>query len=202
MKTTNTLRILAGLSFLIFFCPFFQMCSDEDIPRMTMHLAPIQPDSIAGDSIKIQAWEKSIEKEEEAKIKAEKRAYTEEHRKETILNAYEISYTYGNLFTKAGEIGPDDFTEPLFYFVVFFLLSVLTSLILFVLALLKKIKAVFISSYVNVVFIILYSLFLFVGDTPIEHLYQVKFGYYLFAINSIALIFVSYKAKNQPRHAV
>lgn len=31
MKLNTIIRVLAGLSLLIFFCPFFQMCSDEDL---------------------------------------------------------------------------------------------------------------------------------------------------------------------------
>ncbi len=177
------------------------MCSDENIPKMSKEALSAEPNSIAKDSIKIQAWEKRIEKEEEGKIKAEKLAYTEEHRHEWIFNAYEISSNYGSALGKNG-VERRDLKDPTFWFVIFFLPSVLTSLILFALALLKKIRAAFISSCVNVVFIILYSLFLFLGDTPIEYLYQVKFGYYLFVLNSIALIFVSYKAKQQPRYAV
>ncbi|KOS05522.1 hypothetical protein AM493_05360 [Flavobacterium akiainvivens] len=197
MKTTNTLRILAGLSFLIFFCPFFQMCSDEDIPKMVKEAASAEPDSITGEITPPKIDEIAIKERE-----AQKQEYLEEHRQEWIFNAYKICHIYGGAFTQEGEIDSKDLKDSAFWFVVFFLLSVLTSLILFVLALLKKIKAAFIGSCINIVFIILYSLFLFVGDNSIEHLYQVKFGYYLFVINSIALIFVSNKAKNQPVNGV
>jgi hypothetical protein len=37
MKSANITRILAGLSFLIFFCPFFQMCSFDAISGTPHH---------------------------------------------------------------------------------------------------------------------------------------------------------------------
>lgn len=195
MKTTNTLRILAGLSFLIFFCPFFQMCSDEDIPKKINETA-IVSDSIAGETTP-----SKIDEAVKKKREAQKQAYLEEHRHEWVFNAYEISNTYGNALAEDG-VERRDLKDPAFWFVIFFIVSVVTSLVIFIMTLLKKTKGIFICSCINLLFVVLYSLFLFVGDTPIESLHQVKFGYYLFVINSIALIFVSYKAKNQYKHAV
>lgn len=195
MKTTNTLRILAGLSFLIFFCPFFQMCSDEDIPKKVNEAA------IVSDSIARETTPSKIDEVVKKKREAQKQAYLEEHRHEWVFNAYEITSNYSGALIEDG-VERRDLKDPAFWFVIFFIFSVVTSLAIFITALLKKAKGVFILSCINTIFIVLYSIFLFMGDTPIEHLYQVKFGYYLFVINSIALIFVSYKAKNQYKHAV
>jgi hypothetical protein len=196
MKPSTTIRVLAGLSLLIFFCPFFQMCSDENIPKMVKEAAIIDADSIAGETTPPKISEAAIKERE-----AQKQAYLEEHRHEWVFNAYQISSNYGTALAENG-IHPKDVTDPIFWFIFIFILSVITSFIIFITAMLRIARAAFIWSFVNVLFIILFSLFLFMGDSPIEHFHQIKFGYYLFVLNSIALIFVSYKAKKQSVNGV
>lgn len=152
MKTTNIIRLLAGLSFLIFFCPFFQMCSDDMMLKrhpLTKEQLDLRKQSITAD-----AYELSIFKN---------------------LNPYNEQETN--------------------WMDIFFSVIIVSSIFILIKSLNRQLTYLSLLCYLN--------LFLAVGflisalGTLFENLNQIKYGYYLFIINTIAIIVLCKKAIKQ-----
>lgn len=173
MKTTHTLRILAGLSFLIFFCPFLTTCTFEKV-------AVDEP--LTTNLPKEQVTEQNDSAHESDR---------------GTVNFYEltgksISNTFKGLKVK-------DLIDADFYLGLLEPAIVVLAFVLLIASLYKKHRLAFIAAAINVALLLLFTFLIYnirYGFEPF------RYGYYLFVLNSIALIFVSYKAKKQPNHAV
>jgi hypothetical protein len=143
MKTQNIIRILAGLSFLIFFCPFFQMCSDR---------SPIN--ILRTDSI-------------------------EQHTDDLTLNAYELSL----------------FVCGLPWLGFFFAAIVIFSVIIFIRSFTDSSFSFRFFCYMN---LIMAFGFLLVGLICflLNDIRQIKYGFYLFLINTIVIIILCKRQYN------
>lgn len=178
----NIVRILAGLTFLIFFCPFFQMCSDDSILQKVETTEEVTSDSVNAEQVSTKSI---INKIPEEKYKLE------ENRKNHALNGYELAYIN---FKEINKLTFDDIIDSGFVFFSFYTLIVFSSSILLINTIRKRMKIVFYLSVANLLLGIS-SLILFVTDLLFEEISQIKFGYYLFIINTLALIIFSRKIK-------
>ena len=147
MKYAILIRFLAGLTFLIFLCPFFQMCSDES------------------------RFKKSV------------KYYSRERTKdETTENAYQLS-----LFDTLG--------QERFYFdwvLVPFTLIILGAVVILVFSLRNHFFALRFICYLNLGLTLLFLSLMFFG-LLLEDFTQIKYGYYLFVLNTIVIIILSKK---------
>jgi hypothetical protein len=190
MTAANITRILAGLSFLIFFCPFFDMCSGHEAATADASLeTPVEITETPQETVTETAPQPETVINNEI---------------ESVLNGYRVAAVFaGSIIENRLDLHEKDtWQDPVVYTVLFFVIATLISLSIFILNLLKKYRTVFILSCVNIFFIVAETITFFLPEGVFEEPEQIKFGYYLFVANGIALIFVGYKAKNQPTHAV
>lgn len=153
MKTTNIIRLLAGLSFLIFFSPFFQMCSDD----MMLKRHPLTKEQL-------------------------------DLRKESLTtNAYDLSF-FKNL-------NPYNEQETN-WMDIFFSVIIVSSIFILLKSLNGQWTYLSLLCYLNMFLSIGFLITAFIG-TLFENLSQIKFGYYLFLINTIAIIVLCKKAIKQ-----
>lgn len=147
MKNTQIIRFLAILTFFIFTCPFFQMCSSDNTLK------------------------KSI------------RGYSAIHNSdETTQNAYQLS-----LFDNIGEINFD------FNWVLLpFTLIIVGAISILIFSFRNHFFAVRFLCYLNLGLALIFLACMFFG-LLLEELTQIKYGFYLFILNMIALINVSKK---------
>lgn len=172
MTKHNIVRILAGLSFLIFFCPFFQMCSESSRLKKEFAEKPKTQSEII----------KEKEKQEKDSI---------EFSKEFTFSGYEMgSY----IFTHDEKISTDDLKDDGFIIFFSYSLVLLFSLFILLAASTNKIKPVYYFSIVNL-FLGIISLIMLITEEIIVIISQIKFGYYLFILNTLALIIFSKKSK-------
>lgn len=182
MTKHNIIRILAGLSFLIFFCPFLQMCSDGTLHKVEVAQEIVVENTQTEDSLKYDSEStvttETFDKKEEKTAKSEK-GFT--------INGYELAL--------ASFKNPSNLTtlSDIFDIFSFYALIVLLSIIIFISALRKKLKSVFWLSIINLLSGIT-PILMFLTDATFE-VNQIKFGYYLFILNTLALIIFSKKYK-------
>ena len=188
MKTTNIIRLLAGLSFLIFFSPFFDMCSrplkkvrTEEVTITETDTLPIQ-DGIAENSIVATDA-----------TKANSRIKNNNEEKISILSGYGLS-TY--IFKYFKEINTDELKGSTFYALFCFTIILIISGLQVILLFKSKLRQVHYLAYINI-FLSLVAMLIFYLNSTLEELSQIKFGYYLFLINTIAIIVLCKKAIKQ-----
>lgn len=198
MKLNTIIRVLAGLSFLIFFCPFFQMCSDESLK------SPFLKNNISTeavqDSIPLKKTEFNVtstidtiivadtNSAEKADLKREKAI--KKNRKEWTFNAYKLG-TYA--FENSSELKWSDLKEFDLLALIGFTFILLLSIVLLITSFVKKWIAVRNLAITNLV-LALFSILIFYFTTVLEDITQIKYGYYLFLINTLAIIILSQKA--------
>ena len=199
MTKQNLIRILSGLMFLIFFCPFFQMCSDEGLKRFPFKRLPIVETvtdstfSAEHDSIK-NSGDYITTNKEDATTYLE--TAFQEDRKEFTKSGYGlVAVSFEVLYEVFYDgFSAEDFSDlGLYLFVTFSLIPVLL-LVLFVLALKRKFKAVGITGGIIILLNIICLTILSV-DEVLEDISQIKYGYYLFVINLIVIITLCAKMK-------
>ena len=178
MKTQNVIRLLAGLTFLIFFCPFFQMCSDESITKFPFRKEKIEETTISQSA-------KSIETAKEK---------LQEDKDKSTFSGYRMA-TYLFEPDSLKDFDANDLLDAVFYAFLSFSFTLIISLIVLVQSLRKKFSSVYKLSLFNLLFATI-PLLIFIFDGTIEDIAQIKSGYYLFTINIVALITISKKAKN------
>lgn len=191
MTNQNIIRLLSGLTFLIFFCPFFQMCSDKSIMRKEVSAVAVNTsDTVDTDTISTGKSKPITTQIPKDKID---KAEQIENKDDKDLNAYELASVN---FREIDKLTLSDILDSGFVFFSLYTLIILFSLIIFINALRKRIKAVFNLSLTNL-FLAISSLIMFICDPFFEELSQIKFGYYLFIINTIALIIFSRKIRSK-----
>jgi hypothetical protein len=174
MTKQNIVRIFAGLSFLIFFCPFFQMCSESS--RLKKTLA-----------------EQSVEQSEIIKEKARQERDSIEFSEKVTFSGYRMG-TYIFEPESLKNMEADDLLDSTFHACLLFTLTLILSIILFILSLKKKFNGVYKLALLNLLFAIV-PILIFYSNGVLEEITQIKFGYYLFIFNTVALIIFSRKLK-------
>lgn len=114
-----------------------------------------------------------------------------ENKEDHASNAYKLASAN---FRNIDEFTFSDIYDWEFVFFSHYTLIILVSVITFISALRKRIKTVSLLSVINLILAIS-SLLMFVCMPLFEEISQIKFGYYLFIINTIALIIFSKKSK-------
>lgn len=180
IKNVTIIRILSGLTFLIFFCPFFQMCSDESIKN-----APFTKDILANPEIYTKKELQEFKKN--AAIENKKRIL--ETKKETTFNAYEIVYKPLSENDNFLKVIHENLAEIDTYGVISIVFFILNSIMIFVFTFLKKNKILIILNTINIVLIVSSLLFFFLKKGLLEDINQIKIGYYLFFINTLVIIY-------------
>lgn len=176
MTKQNIVRILAGLSFLIFFCPFFQMCSESSRLKKTFAEQPVTQSEIIKE--KVRQERDSIEFSEK-----------------TTFSGYRMG-TYIFEPESLKNMEADDLLDSTSYAFLSFTLTLILSIVLFILSLKKRFNSVYKLALLNLLFTILPMLIFYFNGT-LEEISQIKFGYYLFIINTVALIIFSRKIKTE-----
>lgn len=152
MKANNVVRILAGLSFLIFCCPFFQMCSDDMM---------LKKDSETKDQFN-------------------------ESKKHLTVDAYELS-----VFRK---FNPDD-DSKINWMDSFFTIIIAFSIIILIKSFKSHSMSLSILCYLNLLVCIGFLIMTF-SFRLLEDLSQIKYGFYLFIVNTIAIIALSKRVED------
>ena len=176
MTNQNIIRLLSGLTFLIFFCPFFQMCSDSSHLKKTLAEQPKTQTEIIREK-----------ERQEKELREFKKAWT--------YSGYKMA-TYIFEPKALKKITPEDLLDSTFYTFLSFTLTLIISIFIFIQSLRKKFTAVYKPALLNLLFAVI-PIAIFLIDGVLEELSQIKFGYYLFIINTIALIIFSREIRSK-----
>ncbi|OXA79154.1 hypothetical protein SAMN05444397_102397 [Flavobacterium aquidurense] len=201
MKENIRLKTLISISLLIFSLPFLQTCSDKSLknsPAYKSEFTGLVEDSIntkivynavskINDTIRNYVEVSKIEKQKIiAKDKIEKEIWLKNSKKEFTHNAYFLGFeSYKNFEIRF-------FADKTFYMMLNFTLIIIFTFIMFLISFLKKFKQIIIMSSLNLVFLFTATILLCFWE-QIEDIRQIKYGYYLFVLNSILIIVESRK---------
>ncbi len=163
LNNRGFIRFLSGLSFLIFFCPFFQTCSDKVILELP-----------------------KIKEEKSIKIKNQ---LIDESKKIYTYNGYQLAYVFidKTFFDKEDSIiDLTDLKDSLIS--ISFLILIIISIAIFYFSIFQKEKDLTYVSILNLLIFIISTL-LIMFERNFENINQIKIGYYLFLLNSILIIY-------------
>lgn len=200
MTKQNIVRILSGLSFLIFICPFFQMCSDDSMIKSKRHEVPTTEETTVVENTSEDIDVEKISPKNNRPItiqtpetETEKEQSLAENRKHYTYNGYKMA-TYIFASESLKNMETNDLLDGTFHACLLFTLSLLASLAIFILSLKKRFNSVYKLALLNLLFAIV-PMVIFYFNGTLEEISQIKFGYYLFIINIVALIIFSRKLK-------
>lgn len=125
--------------------------------------------------------------------KANSRIENTEEEKTSVFSGYGMG-TY--LFKYYKDMEAKDLKDSSFYALLCFTFILFISALLAFMSLKSKLRQVHYLAYMNI-FLSLIAMFIFYLDSTLEVLSQIKFGYYLFLINTIAIIVLCKKAIKQ-----
>ncbi|MEW5677548.1 hypothetical protein ABGT15_14655 [Flavobacterium enshiense] len=205
MKNNIRLKSLISISLLIFVLPFLQTCSDKTLkssPAYAGEFTGFVQDSVnfkivynketnSNDTLRnLIAVSKSEKEKIIKKEKADKEIWLKKAKKENTLNAYRLG------FLNYSEFEFRYLKDKTFYIFLNFTFIILLTLIMLIISFKKMYKQIMIISSISIslLFIATISLY-FMG--AIEDLNQIKYGYYLFVVNSILIILESRKEINK-----
>lgn len=162
MRKHILLRALCGLTFLIFLCPFYQACSDNDLKRYG-----------------IEATMPKV-KEKEPLVKQANDSIFLEKKRSSTYTAYEA---IDDMFSITGSIN---------YLNLPFVIILICSAFQFFYSFKNRYGTVRFLGFINIITVILYlgvQAFFHI----LEEITQIKYGCYLFLINTIAILVLSKK---------
>jgi len=205
MKNNIRLKSLISISFLIFIFPFLQNCSDKalkDSPRYKSEFTGFVRDTI-NTKIEYNKTTKiydtvinlvEVSKTEKQKIiakdKIEKEIWLKNSKKEFTYNAYHLGLGNYNEFELRY------LTDKTFYIYLNFTIIILLTIIMFILSFKRKFKHIMVISSINLLLLFIATFSLYLMEV-IEDFNQIKYGYYLFVLNSILIIIESRKELNK-----
>jgi hypothetical protein len=197
MKKNISLRSLTLISLIIFSFPFLQTCSNKkikDLPYYKSEFAPFTLDTLNIDANQTEIANFKISKKEENKLRAQDKIDKEkwfiEMQNEWTLNAYKIGFLES---IKDFEI---DFLKDIgFYISLCFFLFIFASGAMFILSFTIKYNTIFLLAILNLALLICATLLSYFGKV-LDEFSQIKYGYYLFILNSILIIMISKKKQN------
>lgn len=189
-KLLNRLSIL---SFLILLLPFFQTCSDKNITENRW----LKNSPVWEEVLNVSESEKSTNKKEynlsweELNAKKKKAINTFlKCRKELTYNGYEMS-----IFGIDGSFYETIIEDSNYIFLAFTFVIFLCGFVVFYSYKLKY-NTVLILSICNFCLSLIPLIFLYLGEF-LEDINQIKFGYYLFLINLLLIIYLSIALKKK-----
>ncbi|MNJ98027.1 hypothetical protein D3C87_157860 [compost metagenome] len=146
MTKQTVIRLLTGLIFLIFLCPFFQTCSDKNLLKKAIKTEIALPVEDSINSTIHSDFQTEVITPEQQQI--EKENSLTESRKHHTLSGYEMALY---LF-KEFEI--QDFSDFGFYCFLCFFVVLIISIIQFYLSFKHKFKIIYLLSLTNLLFVI------------------------------------------------
>lgn len=165
------IKSLLIVSILIFFLPFLQTCSNENIKKFPSYASkPVDPLN----------YKKNYFEKKESLLKELKNNCTK--------NGYELAFIGLEDLIKSIREEKDFDSYPFISFITIIFFSILNLLF----SIQKKWKLIFIITTINLILLFGTTYFLYFIDI-IEEFQQIKYGYYLFVINSF---FILIKSKN------
>jgi|688.fasta_scaffold883419_1 hypothetical protein len=205
MKNNIRLKSLISISFLIFMFPFLQTCSDKSLknsPRYKAEFTGFVQDStnlkiIYNKKTKVNdtLWNAiEVTKTEKEKIinkeKLEKEIWLKKQKKENTYNLYFLAW--GNY----DEFELRYFEDKTFYIFSNFTFIHLLTIMMLIMSFKRKFRQIMIISSINLLLLFIATISLCLIEV-IEDLNQLKYGYYLFVLNSILIIIESRKELNK-----
>lgn len=196
------LKKLTLISLIIMFLPFFQTCSDKELMRNSfLKNSPLhelaEPVEMIQDSVLVINDSDSIEKEfqytfdELKKKKQETVVRFLNIRKDYTKNGYQLGFQFVEEFKMDDLEGSINLSTP------FFLILIITCLLIYF-AFKKKTKVLLILCVLNILFLTV-NLILYYLSGILEDINQIKFGYYLFALNSILILIEVYAIRKKEK---
>ncbi len=189
MKHSIRLKTLVSFSFIIFFFPFLQTCSDNDLRKSPIHKIEVNDSQIDSINKSNSSYTQTeiLESNNEKDISKSK--------KENTVNFYELlNITFWEI--NLNEYSKSTFEEKTFYPFFGFLLIFINSIFLLIFAFCNKYKLTFKLGVLNFGLLILATTGLILIGI-IEDINQLKIGYYLFVLNSIIIILTTKKELNK-----
>jgi hypothetical protein len=205
MKNNIRLKSLICISLLIFLLPFLQTCSDESLkslPRYKGEFTGFVEDSVnlkivynketnSNDTLlNLKAVSKTKKNKITKKEKVDKEIWLKNARKENTLNAYCLG------FINYPEFELKHLSDKTFYILLNFTIIILLTIVMLVMSFRKRFKQIIIISSINLLLLFIATISLYLIEV-IEDFNQMKYGYYLFVLNSILIIIESRKELNK-----
>lgn len=197
MKNAIRLKSLLSISFLIFALPFLQTCSDDALKNSLKRAEPTQePENskiVYNKETNSTATKRDsivLNKSEKEKViqteNNDAEIWLKNAKKENTFNLYSLAYhPFADFDFKY-------FTDKSFYIYLIFPVLILLTITMLIMSLRKRFKQIMILSILNVVLLLIATLSLY-SISVIEDFNQIKYGYYLFVLNSILIITESRK---------
>lgn len=175
--------------------PFFQTCSDKSIKKYRC-IEEVEAEALV-DSTSISFKNLDYKTNITTEKKVIENNYTKEN--ETCLERAKSEYTvnaYYVVFKNFNEFETRYFLDKTFYIFLIFNIIIAFTILMLIFAVMENIKKVLIFSYINLILAIIWFISLFLFGI-IEELNQIKYGYYLFVLNSILIIIESRNELNK-----
>jgi hypothetical protein len=200
------LKKLTLLSLVLLLLPFFQTCSDKELMRNSyLKDSPLhersKPVEMVQDSVLLMLDSDSKEKEfqytfdELKKKKQETVVRFLGIRNDYTKNGYQLGFQF------VEEFKLNNFLESINPLSMPFFLILIITYFLAYFTFKKKTKIVLILSVLNVLFLTA-NLVIYYLSGILEDINQIKFGYYLFMVNSILIIIEVYKIRKKEKQSI
>lgn len=182
MKKHTLLRILCGLTFLIFLCPFYQACSDEKSMKEFKTEETVE-ETVGIDTIATTPDADHHEEHPEAVIENSPEKTSDTSGRINNFTGYEMVVVVRDV------INGDNVIYLCFSVILLF------SIIMLIQSLRRKSRTIYILSILNLLLAFVFLAYNYL-DGSLEEITQIKYGYYLFIINTFAITLLSKKLTN------
>ena len=197
MKNSIKLKTLVSFTFVIFFFPLLQTCSDKSLENSPIHKVE------ANKSIEIDSTEILNPLPSQTEIIVDNENRKKDFifiKREYTVNFYQLlSRTFGDI--NLNEYNKSTFEDKTLYPLLSFLLIFINSILILISTFINKYNITFKLSILNITLFILSTLGLILSEI-VEDMNQFKIGYYLLGLNIIFIIIVTKKElKNQKNYS-
>lgn len=176
MKTTNTLRILSLIGFLLLFAPFYDSCDGKYVLQRIPENNVVVQKSLK-EKINDFIFDENAFSAVDISIPMFANSFKET--KEELIETFKKKDWYSNLVIPIS---------------LLFNLIILFSFLILVLSLFKRNKILNKLALINSILIIISFLYVVFLESSFNHFRQIKYGYYAFIIVTILIYFYSKKA--------
>ncbi len=190
MKNNIRLKGLICISLLLFLLPFLQTCSDKRLKNSPDYKVRFNSYIINTEKTREEVVLDTTKIKETEKEKKAKEIWLEKAQKDNTVNAYFLGFAgYSNFKIK-------DLNDKQFYVLSIFTIIIILTIVMLVLSFRKKVKQIIILSSINLILLAIATISLCLIEV-VEDFKQIKYGYYLFIVNSIVIIIESRKELNR-----
>lgn len=191
MKTNIRLKFLIGITFLVFFLPFFDACTGGKFTEESVESAyeVVEEEIMDTIALKENVIKDTIKEEviEEdtiiAPIEEDKSEENYFQRKESsVCNAYEMVYLF---FGDSDILKLETLKDKTLYTFLIILLIIINSLIMLILAFKNRIKNLSKVGILSLILALIWFIYVLFLNPDLN---QIKYGFYLYLINVILII--------------